>query len=235
MVREESLDNAVCALNHLKELGVVPGLITCDFSPNLIGAIKQVYGADVIQIDLFHVMQELNRGIKTDLQLYRERQFDAERRELRSLRNWINLIQKTIAAGKSILDSLKAMGTPPTVEPFHEISTKCVKFASATVALLSLNAPTKFFRELKTFLGALDRSEEPLACFSDRLLKLTPKKRFTKKSMLRIKKELLKKVKTYHVWYRKQLDEKSVRFYRDMNAIFFQPEHVTPKRQELLD
>ena len=235
MVREESLDNAVRVLTQLKELGVFPGLITCDFSPNLIGAIKQVYGAEVVQIDLFHVMQELNRGIKADLYQYRERQFDVERRELRELRNWITKIQKAFAAGSTISSSLKVAGNLPAIAPSHEISAKCAKFTSATLELLSLNAPTKFFQELRTFLGALNRSEEPLAYAFDRLLKLIPKQRFTKKGVLRAKQELLKKVKTYYVWHRQQLDDKSAQFYREMNAIFFQPEHLTLKRQELLN
>jgi len=235
VVREESLDNAVRILTHLKELGVFPGLITCDFSPNLIGGIKQVYGADVIQIDLFHVMQELNRGIKADLHLYRERQFDAERRELRSLRNWINGIQKRVAAGSTMVNALKKAEKAPTINPSHEISTKCGTFTSAITTLLMIPTPILFFRELRTFLGTLDLLEEPLAYISDRLLKVIPIMRFTKKGMLRAKNELLKKIKTYYLWYRTQLDEKSVQFYREMNVLFFQPEHVTPKRRELLD
>jgi len=234
VVREESLDNAVRALRQLKELGIFPGLITCDFSPNLIGAIKQVYGADVIQIDLFHVMQELNRGIKADLYHYRERQFDAERRELCTLRNWINALQKAIVGGSTISSALKGAGSLPVIVPSHEMSTKCARFTSTTLELLKLNAPTKFFRELRTFLGALNRLEEPQAYVFDRLLKLIPKHRFTKKGMFRAKQELLKKAKTYSVWHRHQLDDKSVQFYREMNAIFFQPEHLTIKRQDLL-
>jgi len=66
-------------------MGVFKGLIMCDFSSNLLGAIIQVYGKEVIQIDLFYVMQLLNNGIKIDLQNYREKRFDAERRELHCL------------------------------------------------------------------------------------------------------------------------------------------------------
>lgn len=216
-------------------MGINPGLITCDFSPQIIGAIKQVYGANVIQIDLFHVMQELNRGIKSDLQTYRERQFDAERRELRSLRNWITSIQKTMEEGNTFSTSLIMGGPLPEVDPSHEFSLNCVNFTSKVIEILKLNDPSDFFRKLRNFLVKCDRLVEPIAYFSDRLRKLMPKKRFTQKGMLRIKKEVLKKVKTYYLWFRKPMDEESVQFYHDLYVIFFQPEKMTPKRTDLLE
>ena len=216
-------------------MGINPGLITCDFSPQLIGAITQVYGTDVIQIDLFHVMQELNRGIKIDLQIYRERQFDAERRELRSLRNWITSIQKTMEEGINFSTSLIIVGTLPEVDPSHEFSMNCLNFTSEVIEILKLNDPSEFFRKLRHLLVKFDRSVEPIAYFCDRLLKLMPKKRFTQKGMLRIKKEVLKKLKTYYVWFRKPMDETSIQFYHDLYVIFFQPEKMTPKRKDLLE
>ncbi|MBA7626905.1 hypothetical protein ES703_34363 [subsurface metagenome] len=216
-------------------MGINPGLITCDFSPQLISAIKHVYGADVIQIDLFHVMQELNRGIKIDLQIYRERQFDAERRELRSLRNWITSIQKTMEENTNFSTSLIIVGNLTEVDPSHELSMNCLNFTSEVIEILKLNDPSEFFRKLRHLLGKFDRSAAPFAYFYDMLLKLMPKKRFTQKGMLRIKKEVLKKLKTYYLWFRKPMDEISIQFYHDLYVIFFQPEKMTPKRKDLLE
>jgi len=216
-------------------MGINPDLITCDFSPVIVAAIKQVYGDNVVQINLFHVMQELNRGIKQDLHAYREQQFDAERRELRFLRNWIASIQKAIKEGTTFSSSLKTIGNLPEVDRSHEISTNCVQFTSKAIELLKLNASREFFRALRRFVAKVEVSTEPLASFSEKIGKLIPKTRFTQKGMLRIKKEILKKVKTYYLWFRKSMDEESVQFYRDFHVIFFQPEKLTPERIELLE
>lgn len=216
-------------------MGVCPDLITCDFSPNLISAITQVYSAEVIQIDLFHVMQELNRGIRADLLLHRERQFDAERRELRSLRNWINSIQKTMLEGNTFSISLQLIGAPPKIDPSHELSMNCLAFTLKVVEILKLNVPGEFFRELQTFFGDLEPLIEPLVTLSNGIVKKIPKKRFTEKGMLRIKKEVLKKLKTYYLRFRKPIDEESMQFYHDFHIIFFQPENLTQKRKELLE
>ncbi len=216
-------------------MGITPELITCDFFPQIIGAIKHVFGTEVIQIDLFHVMQELNRGIKIDLQLYREHQFDAERRELRALRDWIASIQKSMKEGTTFSTSLVLLGRLPEVDRSHEFSTKCRYFTSKVIKILELDDPRDFFRKLRNFLIACDKLVEILAYFSDNLLKLMPKKRFTQKGMLRIKKEVLKKVKTYYLWFRTPMDEESVQFYHDFYVIFFQPEKLTSKRKELLE
>ncbi len=211
MVREENLENAVRALRQLKEdLGVFPGLITCDFAPNLIAAIKLIYGADVIQIDLFHVMRELNNGIKADLQIYREQHFDAERHELRNHRNWVNSIQKIMNEGNNFTTLLKIGGKSPKINPTHNSSSHCAKFTFDVFEILKLNAPNKFFRELREFINGQDGAEDHLTYFSNRILKVIPKKRFTKKGMLCVKKKIFKKLKTYYLRFRKPIDDKSV-------------------------
>jgi len=215
-------------------MGVFPGLITCDFSPNLLGAIARVYGKEVIQIDLFHVMQLLNKGIKTDLQNYRERRFDAERRELRSLRNWVNSFQKLIKDGREFSLILKVMGNPPKVKPEHVSSSKCANFTSKILELLRITVPNQFFRELQEVLKELEGSANTESNFSNAICKFMPKKRFTEKGMLRVKKELLKKLKTFYIELRKPIDEESVQFHHNSQVIFFQPENLTLKREERL-
>jgi len=215
-------------------MGVFPGLITCDFSPNLLGAITRVYGKEVIQIDLFHVMQLLNKGIKTDLQNYRERRFDAERRELRSLRNWVNSFQKLVKDGLEFSLVLKVIGNPPKIKPEHLSRSKCANFTSKILEILKISVPNQFFRELQEFLKELKTLGDPETNFSNALLKVMPKKRFTEKGMLRVKKELLKKLKSFYLELRKPIDDESVQFHHISQVIFFQPENLTLKREEKL-
>lgn len=215
-------------------MGVFPGLITCDFSPNLLGAITQVYGKEVIQIDLFHVMQLLNKGIKVDLKQYREKRFDAERRDLRCLRNWVNSIQKRVKDGLEFSIILKVAGHPPKVKSEHGSSSKCVLLISKVVELLKITTPTLFFQELKEVLKELENLDGPQSEFSAAMFKTMPKKRFTKKGVLRVKKELLKKLKTCFLAFRKPIDEESVQFHYSSQVLFFQPENLTLKREERL-
>jgi len=215
-------------------MGVFLGLITCDFSPNLLGAITQVYGKEVIQIDLFHIMQLLNKGIKTDLQNYRESRFDAERRELRSLRNWVNSLQKLVKDGLEFSLALKVVDNLPKVKQEHISSSKCARLTSKIVEFLRIIPPDQFFRELQELLKELKVMGGSESNFSGAIGKVVPKKRFTEKGMLRVKKELLKKLKTFYIELRKPIDDESVQFHHLSQVIFFQPENLTLKREERL-
>ena len=179
-------------------------------------------------------MQLLNNGIKADILQYREKRFDAERRELRSLRNWINAIQKIVNDGQNFSIALKSAGTLPEVKSTHKSSSKCAKLTSEVLCLLRLNVPTQFFQELREFLNGLNGTSDQQANFSDTMFNVMPKKRFTEKGMLRVKKELLKKLKSFFLELRKPIDEESVQFHHDFHVIFFQPENLTLKREEKL-
>ncbi len=194
----------------------------------------QVYGKDVIQIDLFHVMQLLNNGIKVDLQKYRDKRFDAERRELRLLRNWVNYLQKLVKDGLDFSLSLKVMRDPPKVKFEHGSGSRCAKLTFKVMDFLKVSAPEQFFLELRDLIKELAGIGNPELNFSNALLKVMPKKRFTEKGMLRVKKELLKKLKTFFLEHRKPIDDESIKFHHNSQAIFFQPENVTPKRKERL-
>lgn len=193
-----------------------------------------MYGENVIQIDLFHVMQLLNNGIKADLLKYREKRFDAERRELCSLRNWVNSIQKIVNDVRDFSIALRIIGNLPEVKSTHKSSSKCAKLTSEVLDLLRLDAPTQFFKELREFLNGLNGTNDQLANFSDNMLNVMPKKRFTEKGMLRVKKEILKKLNTYYLELRKPIDKESVQFHHDFHIVFFQPEKLTLKRKEKL-
>ncbi len=179
-------------------------------------------------------MQLLNNGIKADLLKYREKRFDAERRELCSLRNWVNSIQKIVNDVRDFSIALRIIGNLPEVKSTHKSSSKCAKLTSEVLDLLRLDAPTQFFKELREFLNGLNGTNDQLANFSDNMLNVMPKKRFTEKGMLRVKKEILKKLNTYYLELRKPIDEESVQFHHDFHIVFFQPEKLTLKRKEKL-
>ena len=91
----EDKKNAVRSLKYVKEhFKIDPKLVTCDFSPKLIGAIIDVFGEEVLQIDGFHVMQLLNNGIRSDLKDFRNKAFRNEINELFNLSRWFSKIQK---------------------------------------------------------------------------------------------------------------------------------------------
>lgn len=179
-------------------------------------------------------MQLLNNRIKVDLQKYRDKRFDAERRELRALRNWVKSLQKFIKDGLDFSLSLRVMKSPPKVKSEHGSSSKCAKLTFKVIDLLKISAPKQFFLELRDLLKELAGSGNLELNFSNSLLNIMPKKRFTEKGMLRVKKELLKKLKTFFLEHRKPIDDESIEFHHNSQVIFFQPENITPKRKERL-
>lgn len=215
-------------------MGVFPDLITCDFSPVLLGAIKHVYGKDVIQIDLFHVMQLLNNGIKADLQKYREKRFDAERRELRALRTWACSVQKHVKEGHEFPMVLRLVGKLPDINAEHTSSSRCERFALKMLELLKGASPNLFFPKLQYVLRSPAGVDSPEEEFFNNISKHVPKRSFTEKGMLRVKGELLKKLKTFFLRFRRPIDDESTQFNRISGVIFFQPENLTPKREERL-
>ncbi len=90
MVGVENHANTLQTLQYAKEkYQLQPKLVTSDLSPNIMAPIRQLFGAQVLQIDGYHVMQELNRGIRRDLLDYRTQLFGTEIRELLALRRRI--------------------------------------------------------------------------------------------------------------------------------------------------
>lgn len=219
-----------------EEYGVQPELVVSDFSHNLIGAIQAVFGEEVIQIDGFHVMRELNNGIKRDLWDFRERHFQGEIRALIALRKWVSLIQKTWQKEGDFSQALKQVGMPPASNPAYPISRACAQFTTEVSEILASDSPANFIQKLRALL------QEPAFCrepnktrFAQGILKVMPKKRYTLKGMARITRAILPRLKTYFLGFRSELEETSKQFFKDFWVIFFQPEKLTPKREEKLN
>lgn len=236
MVREENLENAECILEKVKEDGIHPILVTCDLSPNILGAIEKVYGEEVIQIDGFHVMRELNNGIKRDLLDFREKKFKIEIKDLQLLRDWVNLILKGMQENGDFSISLKKAGMPPNVNPIHSLSLNCSKLMSKLLEILKIEIPKEFFNELLKVISEADPNfTNNEKNFFSGLFELIPKKKYSEKGRNRVKSTILRKLKSHFLKIRSDLENKSKNFFKDHWVIFFQPKKLTQKRKEKLE
>lgn len=87
----ESAPSVEKTLAEAKTRGLRPRLVTTDLSPNVTGPVRSVFGEDVLQIDGYHAMQELNNGIHVDLAQFRERAFQTQVRDLLALRDLVSM------------------------------------------------------------------------------------------------------------------------------------------------
>lgn len=210
-----------------------PLLVTCDFSTKLIAAIKEVYGPDVLQIDGFHVMQLLNNGIRRDLLDFRDAAFQAEIRELFTLRRWISQVQTEVKeCGRP---SSEALASPPPLDPSHSLSTFCLQVVRQAFTLFEAGAPSEYFARLQAISSNLaGEPGEAIQEFCASLQRATPKRRPTAKGQVRAQAEVLKKLKALILGYRATLAEESRAFYKDHWFLFFQPERLNEKRSQRL-
>jgi len=210
-----------------------PFIITCDFSPSLIAAIKEIFPNSAIQIDGFHVMQELNNGIKRDLKLYAKREFREEINDLLELRAFLNALQEK----RKKTDLLSASQIPPLEEikcP-HLMAGLCREVIKRSLVTLTIQDPGTFFNTLALELTALLKDHGSiLSEFCEALRDKFPKRRFTIKGRNRVQGELLKKLKTFCVHVRKPLQEEVATFSNERFLIFKQPENVTETVKEHL-
>jgi len=217
-------------------LGGNPDLAVCDLSPSMIGAIRDVFGEHVLGIDGFHVMQELNNGIRRDLLDFRDNLFKIEIRELQGLRDWISRVQEGIAKDMEVPAAINVVGLVPSIDPGHEASKSSSEFTCQALDLFKLDDPSTFFRELISFLDRNERAScKYIQQFVHDMRPAIPKLRLTDKGMLRVQNTILKKLKAVYLGFRANLEEDSTKFYKDHWILFFQPEHMTSKRQERLD
>jgi len=213
-----------------------PELVTCDFSASLIAAAGAVFGEDVIGIDGFHVMQELNNGIRRDLLDFRSRQFTGEICELFGLRDWVHHIQDLATGGMAIPLAVTTAGAPPTIDACHASSHASWQFTTSLVDLLKVPEPLPFFRALADFLERIEKQgNDRERSFVKEVQSWIPKARYTSKGMNRVQLTMLKKLKVLYLGYRAGLNEESQRFYKDHWILFFQPERMTSPRRARLD
>jgi len=230
----ENSANAERALLYAKEKhSLNPHIVTLDFSPSLISATSKVFGEEVLQIDGFHVMQELNNGIRRDLLDYRDRFFRKEIKDLLALRCWISKIQEEISAKNSC--SKKILKQKPRLnsqkvekQPYFTLTTNITK-------LIRITDIERFSNYLNKLIAEWYRENDPILInYANKISTLLPKRAITRKRIIGIKIALLRKLKNYYRIYRRVLEEKSHDFYNNHWILFIQPEKLTIEREKFL-
>lgn len=235
MVGVENSVNAQRSLDYCKEkYQLAPKIVTVDMSPSLIEAVGIVFGEEVIQIDGYHVMQELNKGIRRDVLDLRTHLFTDAIQELLQLRSGITQIQADIKrAGLCPKAAIKAILGPM---PHHEVSRECFVFSRKILRLITIEDLENFQQHLEKVVTACLRKQHVLyQSFGQTLKNKLPKRQFTLKGMMRFKILLLQRLKTFILSFRSILEEKSSAFFKKQWLLYFQPEQLTPARKQQLD
>jgi len=235
VVGVENHENTLRALRYAKEkYNLQPKIVTSDLSPNMIAPIRQLFGKKVLQIDGYHVMQELNKGIRRDLLDYRGQLFRTEIRELLALRRWITKVQQEIKVNKKCSkDVLKAI---PKVNPSHHNTQCCVAITKRIFTLINIDNANIFMSRLQRVLKDIDRkSQDVYHAFIEKIREKLPKGRMTLKGMNRLKIELLKKLKKLYLNFRSLLEAESIQFHKNYWFLFIQPEKLSKVRIRVLN
>lgn len=230
----ENFENACRTLITVKtQAPIEPFIITCDFNPSLIAAIREVFPNSAVQIDGFHVMQELNNGIKRDLKLYARREFREEIADFLEFRAFLNALQEA----RKQAEPLSVSQIPPMkeIKHSHVDALRCKDVIERMVVMLTLQDPDTFFKTLDLELTALQEEYGTMVSeFCEALREKCPKRRFTSKGRNRVQAELLKKLKTLCVKMRKPLQKEVSGFSKERFIIFKQPEKMTEQAEEQL-
>lgn len=231
----ENFENACRALVAIKEKAPIdPFIITCDFNPALVAAIKAIFPTSAVQIDGFHVMQELNNGIRSDFKQYRGQQYREEIVDLLALRSYLNALQE--ARERAGVLTLASIPPLKEINPSHSRAHLCRDVVKLLLPFLTEQNPSSFFiafdEELKNLLK---QHGDLLQEFCSALRSKCPKRKFTTKGLERVQVELLKKLKTLCLRFRTPLKEKAREFSKKQFFLLLQPEKLTPTVVALIE
>jgi hypothetical protein len=230
----ENFENACHTLINIRtQAPIEPFIITCDFSPSLIAAIKYIFPNSAVQIDGFHVMQELNNGIKRDLKHYARREFRAEIADFLELRAFLNILQEE--RKKTELLTADQISSIKEIKRSHVDALMCKEVIERMLVFLTVQDSDTFFKTLDSELSALMKEHGTLLTdFCNSLRERFPKRRFTDKGRSRVQGELLKKLKTLCLKIRKPLQKEVSGFSKERFILFKQPEKMTREAEKRL-
>lgn len=220
-------------LSAAKANGLRPRLVTTDFSPNMTGPVRKVFGEAVLQIDGYHVMQELNNGIRADLAQFRDQVFQAQVRDLLVLRDFASSLQKDYRASgtwnPATATALEQFApTPGAGEACAAVTRQCLPLLRASDA--GTLQPL-----LHSVTASFERQTDPASqTLANALRAAVPKRALTPKGVARLQGLVLKKLKASYLSFRQNLQADSTAFFHEHWALFFQPERLTAPRQEIL-
>ena len=186
------------------------------------------------QIDGFHVMRELNNGIRRDFKYYRAKHYRDELNEFLELHSYLNGLQEM----RKHADLLTVESIPPlkNIAPSHSGAKTCSDVIKQLLFLLTLRDPHSFFIDFDVELKKLLKEQgERVKELCDVLRSKFPKQKFTIKGRNHVQGELLKKLKTLCVSFRKPLKEEAREFNKKQFLLFKQPEKVIPKVEAIIE
>jgi hypothetical protein len=229
----ESQKTVASALSYTKTvLGINPDIVVHDLSPNIFSAVSKIYGSEKSAVDPFHVMQDLNRAIRKDLSRFQNRRFGKELKEFKELRNYINNFQKKYPISKNFTQILQKL---PPCEINHTNSVQCRIITQKILEFLCIQDRQQFFQEILKYIRYLKNEDIfEISTFAINIEEKIPKRVTTEKAYNRTVKEVLKKLKTLYLSFRKPIEKEKKRFNKKRWAIFYQPEKLTIERAQLL-
>ncbi len=229
----ESQKTAASALSYAKSsLGINPEIVVHDLSPSLFSAVSEIYGSEKSAADPFHIMQDLNRAIRKDLSRFQIHRFGDELKEFKDFRDYINKIQKKDPPSKMSKDFLQKF---PQCEVNHKSSVRCQTITQNILEILCLQDRQQFFYEIRKFITNLKSLNScEISTFATNLENKFPKQTTSEKAYNRTVKEVLKKLKTLYLSFRKPIEKEKRSFNKKRWALFYQPEKLTVKRAQLL-
>ncbi|MHA1727958.1 MAG: hypothetical protein ACTSWY_04425 [Promethearchaeota archaeon] len=146
--KAEYTENALLYAKNKYNLS--PALVTCDFSPNMTGPVKKVFGEETLQIDGFYVMQLLNNGIRRDVKDFRKKTYQNEINSFYQLRDWIKKIQ----IARRSMKQIKTLPLFPKIDKNHISCNMAVKITRKFVNLLSISSIHDFTQYTNELLSA---------------------------------------------------------------------------------
>ena len=222
------------ALQHAKERFVLdPDIVTVDLAPSAIAAVCQVFGRNKLQIDGFHVMQELARGVRRDILDYKKQHFTAEIRDLHRLRTWVNNTRQRLNTELTLSSDVL---TEAFVKDYQSMKNKkCFRLVKSWLPVFPASSVEIFSQLFNKRLRTTRRTSQV-----EKDLLLTPLKThlpqgpITEKGRQRLQGEVFKKFKNIFLYYRRKIEEVGTEFNKHYWLLFYQPEHLTPERQHRL-
>jgi len=235
VVGVENHQNVLRTLKYAKEkYQLRPELVTVDFSPNLIEPVCQVFGAETLQIDGFHVMQLLNRGIKDDLLNFRCHKFKKDIKILRQFRQRITLVQKCEEKSSKVLKQVLKENRGVESSNLHIFACKII--TDELFQLLLLQEPSEFELQLHQWLiHPHFPNQEALRKLKTSLTNTLPDRHLTIKGRNHLQVVILRALKSYYKNFRHELEYESKNFFKNYWILFYQPEKLTIERQQRLE
>ena len=211
------------ALWNLKEiLPFDPLMITVDFAQAWFEPIKKVFPNSAIQIDLFHVMQDLIKALSKDLIRYKNEMYDNYINNAKKLANNTLKCQK-----EGIFSNIKLENL--TIEKIQDGFLKLNNFFKET-------DPSIFKSKIMSYIENIYNLSTPWGNFlGDELIKRLPTNDLTQKNLKYYKANIFKAFRNMLRYIRKEKEADKKKFSQIKSLIVTSPEKLTESNEKILN